>query len=196
MNVKGEAVIINYKSKSCQYQLKTKTRQNISQLARKLTGFKMQLDTEFSLKTAFRPYFVSYQKLVKNRKSIGCCRVHSSCVFTLGRFSFEFCSFFITVVTCPVPSPSSGTRATCPRNATVLHNAVYYNTTCQFSCEDGYVGFGSQVRRCQRNGTWSGQNYSCQSRSSKLGNDRYVIYIPFYFVNNHRQVSTFGVWWE
>ena len=21
-------------------------------------------------------------------------------------------------------------------------------------------------------------------------------YIPFYFVNNHRQVSTFGVWWE
>ena len=156
----------------------------------------MQLNTEFSLKTAFRPYFVSYQKLVKNRKSIGCFRVHSSCVFTLGRFSFEFCSFFITVVTCPVPSPSSDTRATCPRNATVLHNAVYYNTTCQFSCEDGYVGSGSQVRRCQRNGTWSGQNYLCQSRSSKLGNDRYVIYIPFYFVNNHRQVSTFGVWWE
>ena len=156
----------------------------------------MQLDTEFSLKTAFRPYFVSYQKLVKNRKLIGCCRVHSSCVFTLGRFSFEFCSFFITVVTCPVPSPSSGTRATCPRNATVHHNAVYYNKTCQFSCEDGYAGSGSQVRRCQRNGTWSGQNYSCQSRSSKLGKDRYVIYIPFYFVNNHRQVSIFGVWWE
>lgn len=55
------------------------------------------------------------------------------------------------VITCPVPSPSSGTRAICSRNA-----------TCQFSCEDGYVGSGSQVRRCQRNGTWSGQNYSCQ----------------------------------
>nr|XP_058968846.1 P-selectin-like [Pocillopora verrucosa] len=55
------------------------------------------------------------------------------------------------VITCPVPSPSSGTRAICSRNA-----------TCQFSCEDGYVGSGSQVRRCQRNGTWSGHNYSCQ----------------------------------
>ncbi|CAH3136816.1 unnamed protein product [Pocillopora meandrina] len=71
-------------------------------------------------------------------------------------------SLQLPVITCPVPSPSSGTRAICPRNATVHHNAVYYNTTCQFSCKDGYVGSGSQVRRCQRNGTWSGQNYSCQ----------------------------------
>ena len=155
----------------------------------------MQLNTEFSLKTVFGHILFltrNWSKIANQLAAVECIPP----VFTLGRFSLEFCSFLITVVTCPVPSPSSGTRTICPRNATVHHNTVYYNTTCQFSCKDGYVGSGSQVRRCQRNGTWSGQNYSCQSRSSKLGNDRYVIYIPFYFGNNHRQVSTFGVWWE
>ena len=158
MNVKGEALIINYKSKSCQYQLKTKTRQNISQLA----------DIRFKILFLTR----NWSKIANQLAVVECIPP----VFMLGRFSLEFCSFFITVITCPVPSPSSGTRAICPGNATVHHNTVYYNTTCQFSCKDGYVGSGSQVRRCQRNGTWSGQNYSCQSRSSKLGKDRYAIY--------------------
>ena len=165
MNVKGEAVIINYKSKSCQYQLKTKTRQNISQLARKLT---YALKCNLTQSSHEKQHFGHILFLTRNWSKIANQLAVVECippVFTLGRFSLEFCSFFITVITCPVPSPSSGTRAICSRNA-----------TCQFSCEDGYVGSGSQVRRCQRNGTWSGQNYSCQSRSSKLGNDRYVIY--------------------
>ena len=40
---------------------------------------------------------------------------------------------------------------------------MYYDTVCQFSCNDGYIGSGSQARRCQHNGTWSGQDFSCQS---------------------------------
>ena len=176
MNVNWEAVILNYKSKSCQYQLKTKTPQNISQLARKLT---YALKCNLTQSSHEKQHFGHILFLTRNWSKIANQLAAVECippVFTLGRFSLEFCSFFITVITCPVPSPSSGTRAICPRNATVHHNTVYYNTTCQFSCKDGYVGSGSQVRRCQRNGTWSGQNYSCQSRSSKLGNDRYVIY--------------------
>lgn len=67
-------------------------------------------------------------------------------------------SFHIAVTTCPaLPAPSNGTRIGCSWNAT-----MYYNTVCQFSCNDGYIGSGSQVRRCQHNGTWSGQDYTCQ----------------------------------
>ncbi|KAL9958176.1 hypothetical protein ACROYT_G035153 [Oculina patagonica] len=62
------------------------------------------------------------------------------------------------VITCPaLPAPSNGTRLGCSGNAT-----MYYNTTCQFSCNNGYIGSGSQERRCQQNGTWSGQDFTCQ----------------------------------
>ena len=41
---------------------------------------------------------------------------------------------------------------------------MYNDTVCQFLCNDGSIGSGSQTRRCQRNGTWSGQDFTCQSR--------------------------------
>ena len=66
--------------------------------------------------------------------------------------------FLIIVITCPaLPAPSNGKRLGCPLNGT-----VYYDTVCQFSCNNGYIGFGSQVRRCQHNGTWSGQDFVCR----------------------------------
>ncbi|KAL9960492.1 hypothetical protein ACROYT_G033960 [Oculina patagonica] len=62
------------------------------------------------------------------------------------------------VITCPaLPAPSNGTKLGCPVNAT-----IYYDTVCQFSCNNGYIGSGSQVRRCQHNGAWSGQDFTCQ----------------------------------
>ena len=69
-----------------------------------------------------------------------------------------YCINIIAAITCPaLPAPSSGTRLGCPGNAT-----MYYDTLCQFSCNDGYIWSGSQSRRCQQNGTWSGQNFNCE----------------------------------
>ena len=63
------------------------------------------------------------------------------------------------VNTCPaLPAASNGTRSECAGNAT-----MFYDTVCQFSCDDGYKESGSYVRRCQSNGTWSGQDFTCQS---------------------------------
>ena len=63
------------------------------------------------------------------------------------------------VILCPaLPTPSNGKRLGCPENA-----VMYYDTVCQFSCNNGYIGSGSQARRCQDNGTWSGQTFRCQS---------------------------------
>ncbi|KAL9960490.1 hypothetical protein ACROYT_G033958 [Oculina patagonica] len=63
------------------------------------------------------------------------------------------------VITCQaLPAPSNGTRLGCPGNAT-----MYYDTVCQFSCNNGFIGSGSKVRRCQHNGTWSGQDLTCQT---------------------------------
>ena len=72
------------------------------------------------------------------------------------------------MVTClALPTPSSGTRLGCSGNGT-----VYYDTVCQFLCNNGYVGSGSQVRRCQHNGTWSGQEFVCRSTFLKVTDDR------------------------
>ncbi|XP_078384823.1 uncharacterized protein LOC144667307 [Oculina patagonica] len=70
-----------------------------------------------------------------------------------------FCFDHVIVITCPALfAPSNGTRLGCSGNA-----AMNYNTTCQFSCNNGYIGSGSQVRRCQHSGTWSGQDFTCQN---------------------------------
>ena len=62
-------------------------------------------------------------------------------------------------ITCPgLPSPTNGTRLGCSGNAT-----EFYDTVCQFECNNGYVGSGSQIRRCQENKTWSGEEFVCQS---------------------------------
>ena len=75
-------------------------------------------------------------------------------------FVFFSCTLMQTIViTCSsLATPSNGTRLGCPGNAT-----MYYDTFCQFSCNNGYIGSGSQVRRCQQNGMWSGQEFTCRS---------------------------------
>ncbi|KAL9960498.1 hypothetical protein ACROYT_G033966 [Oculina patagonica] len=47
----------------------------------------------------------------------------------------------LPVITCPALSaPSNGGRHGCSGNETVVYNEV-----CQFSCDNGYIGFGSQL---------------------------------------------------
>ncbi|KAL9960470.1 hypothetical protein ACROYT_G033933 [Oculina patagonica] len=72
--------------------------------------------------------------------------------------ALRYCGNADVVITCPaLPAPSNGTRLGCSGNA-----AMYYDSVCQFSCNNGYIGSGSQVRRCQQDGTWSGQDFTCQ----------------------------------
>ena len=76
---------------------------------------------------------------------------------------FKFFAF-IAEITCPgLPSPTNGTKLGCSGNAT-----EFYDTVCQFGCNNGYVGSGSQIRRCQENKTWSGEEFVCQSTSHIL----------------------------
>ncbi|KAL9960528.1 hypothetical protein ACROYT_G034000 [Oculina patagonica] len=72
--------------------------------------------------------------------------------------ALRYCGNADVVITCSaLPAPSNGSRLGCSGNAT-----MYYDTVCQFSCNNGYIGSGSQVRRCQKDGTWSGQDFTCQ----------------------------------
>lgn len=65
----------------------------------------------------------------------------------------------IAVITCPtLPTPPHGTKLGCH------WNVMYDGTVCHFSCNDGFIGSGSQERRCQRNGTWTGQDFGCQGK--------------------------------
>ena len=61
---------------------------------------------------------------------------------------------------CPaLPAPTDGAILGCPGNA-----SVNYDTVCQFLCNNGYKGYGSQERICQHDGTWSGREFICQSK--------------------------------
>lgn len=67
------------------------------------------------------------------------------------------------MITCPtLPTPPHGTKLGCH------WNVMYYGTVCHFSCNDGFIGSGSQERRCQRNGTWTGQDFGCQAVTCPL----------------------------
>ena len=71
--------------------------------------------------------------------------------------------FYIIATTCTaLPAPSNGKKLGCPGSS-----AVYNDTVCQFSCDNGYKGSGSQVRKCQQNGTWSGQDFTCEGNVCK-----------------------------
>ncbi|KAL9960419.1 hypothetical protein ACROYT_G033874 [Oculina patagonica] len=59
--------------------------------------------------------------------------------------------------TCPaLPTPPNGIRQSC------LGTTIeYYDTVCLFFCHHGFNSFGSSSRKCQANGTWSGQDFLC-----------------------------------
>ena len=69
--------------------------------------------------------------------------------------------FFFSVVTCrALPSTPNSVRYGCTGNSSEFP----YDNVCSLSCIDGFRAIGSSVRRCQQNGLWSGEEFSCQRK--------------------------------
>ncbi|PFX23820.1 putative RNA-directed DNA polymerase from transposon BS [Stylophora pistillata] len=81
-------------------------------------------------------------------------------IFPSGLIAFDSSlQLAVAVTTCPVlRAPTDGAVLGCPGNA-----GANYDTVCQFTCNSGYIGYGSQERRCQHDGTWSGKEFVCQT---------------------------------
>ncbi|KAL9989269.1 hypothetical protein ACROYT_G003802 [Oculina patagonica] len=54
-------------------------------------------------------------------------------------------------------------RPSTPVNGTVFGEQTTFPNVLQFSCDEGFTQHGATERRCQPNGTWSGNETSCQA---------------------------------
>ena len=53
-------------------------------------------------------------------------------------------------------------RLDTPQNGTMVGEGTTYPNTVQFRCDEGFILDGSWLRKCQTNGTWSGNTTKCQ----------------------------------
>ena len=65
-----------------------------------------------------------------------------------------------------VPSAIECPQLYAPNHGSKLGSQVTYNSQVYFSCDRGYKLRGNEVRRCQNNKTWSGQETTCQGLRS------------------------------
>ncbi|NXK36865.1 LYAM3 protein, partial [Piprites chloris] len=54
-------------------------------------------------------------------------------------------------ISCPVLDPPSRGQLSCSH----MHGNFTYNSTCTFSCEEGFVQMGAEVLRCEATGNWT-----------------------------------------
>ncbi|NXI03785.1 LYAM3 protein, partial [Pachycephala philippinensis] len=54
-------------------------------------------------------------------------------------------------ISCPVLDPPSRGQLSCSH----VHGNFTYNSTCTFSCEEGFVRMGAEVLRCEATGNWT-----------------------------------------
>ncbi|XP_059334729.1 P-selectin isoform X1 [Ammospiza nelsoni] len=54
-------------------------------------------------------------------------------------------------ISCPVLSPPSRGQLSCSH----VHGNFTYNSTCIFSCEEGFVRMGAEVLQCEATGNWT-----------------------------------------
>ncbi|XP_050162860.1 P-selectin-like [Myiozetetes cayanensis] len=54
-------------------------------------------------------------------------------------------------ISCPVLGPPSRGQLSCSHT----HGNFTYNSTCTFSCEEGFVRMGAEVLRCEATGNWT-----------------------------------------
>ncbi|XP_009700707.1 PREDICTED: P-selectin [Cariama cristata] len=60
-------------------------------------------------------------------------------------------------ISCPVLNPPSRGQLSCSH----IHGNFTYNSTCAFSCEEGFVRMGAEVLRCAATGNWTRQPPVC-----------------------------------
>ncbi|KAM9186682.1 P-selectin-like isoform 10-T10 [Mergus octosetaceus] len=61
-------------------------------------------------------------------------------------------------ISCPVLEPLSQGHLNCSHP----HGNFTYNSTCAFSCEDGFVRMGARLLRCQATGNWTDHSPVCK----------------------------------
>ena len=78
---------------------------------------------------------------------------------------FIFCSLakLAVAVMCPI--------LTAPENGTVQFS-TRIGDTAEYSCDPGLVLVGEEVRSCQANGEWSGEDPVCEFQCPDLANPR------------------------
>ncbi|NXD90397.1 LYAM3 protein, partial [Chaetorhynchus papuensis] len=60
-------------------------------------------------------------------------------------------------ISCPVLVPPSRGHLSCSH----VHGNFTYNSTCTFSCEEGFVRMGSEMLRCEATGNWTREPPVC-----------------------------------
>lgn len=74
--------------------------------------------------------------------------------FTTKNSTNRFVMLFLLAVNCG--------RLSAPVNGTVFGEQTTFPNILQFSCDEGFTQHGATERRCQSNGTWSGNETSCE----------------------------------
>ena len=70
-----------------------------------------------------------------------------------------FCLFYLPLAV------DCGYIAT-PQNGTKLGEETTYPHSMEFSCDEGFIMLGSSIRNCQANGTWDGQETTCEGNNN------------------------------
>ncbi|KFP81513.1 P-selectin, partial [Acanthisitta chloris] len=63
----------------------------------------------------------------------------------------------LTPISCPVLDPPSRGQLSCSH----VHGNFTYNSTCTFSCEEGFVRMGAEVLWCEATGNWTSHPPVC-----------------------------------
>ena len=80
---------------------------------------------------------------------------HCLAVFWIDRVMHMFVNNHSTVADCG--------SLVAPENGTLTIDNTTFNSTANYSCNVGYNITGAEMRTCQENGSWSGQEPTCQS---------------------------------
>ena len=84
--------------------------------------------------------------------------------FTIYQMHISTCDFLLfnsyvftqIGVVCPIPSS--------PANGQVSGEGNRYGDTVNYTCNNGYMLRGNPSRKCQADGSWSGENPCCERK--------------------------------